>query len=50
LRRHPEVAAAYAQHKQALAQREWQDVNEYANAKTEFITKIEQQAMRERRP
>lgn len=49
LRRHPEVAAAYAEHKQELAEREWQDVNEYAYAKTEFITHIEQQAMLERR-
>lgn len=49
LRSHPEAAQAYAAHKQQLALREWQDVNEYAYAKTEFILKLEKQAVLERR-
>ena len=44
LRSHPEAVAAYGAHKQELAQREWQDVNEYADAKTEFIMSVEKMA------
>lgn len=46
LRQHPETAQAYAALKKELAQREWQDGNEYAEAKTEFIRSIEAQAQR----
>ncbi|MBS1809906.1 MAG: GrpB family protein [Acidobacteria bacterium] len=44
LRSHPETAMGYAAHKKELALREWQDVNDYANAKTEFIQAIDAQA------
>jgi GrpB-like predicted nucleotidyltransferase (UPF0157 family) len=44
LRRNPGVAAKYAALKKKLAEREWGDVNEYADAKTEFIRKIENEA------
>ena len=44
LRCHPEAVQAYAAHKQELAAREWQDVNEYAYAKTEFIEAMKRQA------
>ena len=46
LRQHPGVAAKYALLKKELAGREWADVNEYADAKTEFIRKIENEARR----
>lgn len=41
LRQNPDVAHNYAALKKELAQREWQDGNEYAEAKTEFIRGIE---------
>lgn len=44
LRRNSEVAAEYALMKKELAGREWLDVNEYADAKTEFIREIENRA------
>jgi GrpB-like predicted nucleotidyltransferase (UPF0157 family) len=44
LRENPDVANRYAALKKELAQREWQDGNEYAGAKTEFIRNIEAQA------
>jgi len=44
LRQHPNVAADYAALKQELAQREWDHVNDYADAKTEFIRGIEREA------
>lgn len=44
LRQHSNVAASYASLKRELAEREWKDVNEYAEAKTEFIRKIEDEA------
>jgi GrpB-like predicted nucleotidyltransferase (UPF0157 family) len=46
LRQHAEVAARYAALKQELAARDWVDVNEYADAKTEFVRKIETEARR----
>ena len=46
LRQHPGVAAKYATLKKELAGREWADANEYADAKTEFIRKIENEARR----
>ena len=46
LRQHPGVAAKYASLKKELAGREWADANEYADAKTEFIRKIESEARR----
>lgn len=48
LRTHPLAAAAYADHKKMLAEREWQDINEYAYAKTEFITNLERQITQEK--
>jgi GrpB-like predicted nucleotidyltransferase (UPF0157 family) len=47
LRAHPEIAAQYAALKLALAERDWRDVNEYADAKTEFIRRIEDEAARQ---
>jgi GrpB-like predicted nucleotidyltransferase (UPF0157 family) len=44
LRRNPGVAEQYASLKRGLAEREWEDVNEYADAKTEFIRGIENKA------
>lgn len=46
LRRNGEAAARYAALKQELAARDWTDVNEYADAKTEFVRKIETEARR----
>jgi GrpB-like predicted nucleotidyltransferase (UPF0157 family) len=46
LRQNASVAAKYASLKKELAEREWTDVNEYADAKTEFIRKIESEARR----
>ncbi len=34
----------YAALKKQLAEREWEDVNEYADAKSEFIRSIENKA------
>jgi GrpB-like predicted nucleotidyltransferase (UPF0157 family) len=48
LRRNPEAAAKYASLKKKLAGREWGDVDEYADAKTEFVRGIEERARRER--
>lgn len=44
LRRNPEAAKEYAALKKRLAEREWENVNEYADAKTEFIKSIERKA------
>jgi GrpB-like predicted nucleotidyltransferase (UPF0157 family) len=44
LRQNPGVAEQYASLKKELAGREWEDVNEYADAKTEFIREIEDKA------
>lgn len=44
LRQDSSVAAKYASLKKELAEREWGDVNEYAEAKTEFIREIENEA------
>jgi len=44
LRQNPEAANSYAALKKQLAAREWEDVNEYADAKTTFITDIENKA------
>ena len=44
LRQNPGVAGQYASLKKELAGREWEDVNEYADAKTEFIKEIEDKA------
>lgn len=46
LREHPGVAAEYAALKKELAEREWRDVNDYADAKTPFIRGIESEARR----
>lgn len=46
LRAHPDAVQAYAAHKRELAAREWQDINEYAYAKTEFIEATKRQAAR----
>jgi GrpB-like predicted nucleotidyltransferase (UPF0157 family) len=44
LRSHPEVRDAYNQLKTDLAQKDWASVNDYAQAKTEFIRRVEAQA------
>lgn len=44
LKAHPNIAAEYATLKRNLAEQDWQDVNDYADAKTEFIQSIEAQA------
>jgi len=44
LRQNPEVVNEYAALKKQLAEREWVDVNEYADAKSEFIKRIENKA------
>ncbi len=44
LRQNPEIMNEYAALKKQLAEREWVDVNEYADAKSEFITGIENKA------
>jgi len=41
LRAHQEIAAQYATLKRDLATREWEDMNEYADAKTAFIRNVE---------
>ena len=41
LRQNPDAANEYAALKKQLTEREWADVNEYADAKTEFIKSIE---------
>lgn len=45
LRANPEDAAVYAQLKRALAQQEWDDVNDYADAKTDFVVAIVNRAL-----
>lgn len=44
LRQNPEAAQRYSALKKQLAEREWEDVNEYADAKTEFIRSVENKA------
>jgi GrpB-like predicted nucleotidyltransferase (UPF0157 family) len=44
LRAHPEVRAEYEALKRRLCERDWRDGNEYADAKTEFIRAVENQA------
>jgi GrpB-like predicted nucleotidyltransferase (UPF0157 family) len=44
LRANPAVMNSYAALKKQLAKRDWKDVNEYADAKTEFIRKAEKEA------
>ncbi len=41
LRCHPDIAADYGALKKDLAKREWNDRNEYSDAKTEFIKQVE---------
>jgi GrpB-like predicted nucleotidyltransferase (UPF0157 family) len=45
LRTHPEDAAAYAQHKRDLATREWATMDDYADAKSDFIASITARAL-----
>jgi GrpB-like predicted nucleotidyltransferase (UPF0157 family) len=44
LRADGEARRAYESHKRALAEREWNDSNEYAQAKTDFILKMMEEA------
>lgn len=44
LRRHPDDRALYERTKRALAQRDWDDVNEYADAKSDVIAQILERA------
>jgi GrpB-like predicted nucleotidyltransferase (UPF0157 family) len=41
LRAHSEIAEEYAALKRQLAERDWESVNDYADAKTDFIRRIE---------
>jgi GrpB-like predicted nucleotidyltransferase (UPF0157 family) len=45
LRAHPEDAAAYEAHKHELAARAWDDTQDYADAKTDFVTAIVDRAL-----
>ncbi|MEM1000059.1 MAG: GrpB family protein, partial [Bacteroidota bacterium] len=45
LRTHPQVRQAYEDLKKDLAQREWASGGDYAEAKTEFIRRIEREAL-----
>jgi GrpB-like predicted nucleotidyltransferase (UPF0157 family) len=47
LRQNPQAAGKYAALKKQLAECEWTDVNEYADAKTEFIKDIEIKAKKQ---
>ncbi len=44
LRTHQSVAEEYATLKRQLAKQEWQDMNDYAGAKTDFIQSVEAEA------
>lgn len=44
LRANPSLMQEYAALKRQLAERDWADVNDYADAKTEFIRRAEKQA------
>ena len=44
LRENRAIALGYADLKRDLAQREWNDMNDYADAKSDFIRGVEQQA------
>lgn len=46
LRANPQVAVEYALLKKELALRDWNDSNDFAEAKTQFIKKVEEQARR----
>jgi GrpB-like predicted nucleotidyltransferase (UPF0157 family) len=45
LRANPDASDRYASLKRMLAEREWNDMNDYAAAKTDFIRGIENEAM-----
>ena|ERR1051325_3770736 len=47
LRAKPEVRRDYEALKRRLAEQEWRDVNEYAEAKTDFIRDVENRARRD---
>jgi len=49
LRHNPEVVAKYALLKKELAQHDWKDSNDYVEAKTRFIKKVEQEARQQKR-
>jgi GrpB-like predicted nucleotidyltransferase (UPF0157 family)/GNAT superfamily N-acetyltransferase len=44
MRRHDDVRDAYFKTKKELAEKEWDDMNDYAFAKTDFIKRIEKEA------
>jgi len=44
LRAHHDIAAQYGELKRALAEKEWDDMNDYADAKTAFIRDVEKRA------
>ncbi len=50
LRENPEVATEYGLLKKELAKCQWKDTNDYAEAKTQFIRKTEEQARRKDTP
>ncbi len=47
MRAHDDIRDAYYRMKKELAERQWDDVNDYAYAKTEFIRKTEGDALKE---
>ena len=50
LRAHDDIRDAYYKIKKELAEREWNDTNDYALAKTEFIEKAQKDALQEFHP
>jgi GrpB-like predicted nucleotidyltransferase (UPF0157 family) len=50
LKENPETATEYALLKKKLARHQWKDTNDYAEAKTQFIKGIEEQARERKKP
>jgi len=50
LRENPKIAAEYALLKKKLARHQWKDANDYAEAKTQFIKGVEEQARVRKKP
>lgn len=50
LKENPKTAAEYALLKKKLARRQWKDTNDYAEAKTQFVKGVEEQAWVRKKP
>jgi GrpB-like predicted nucleotidyltransferase (UPF0157 family) len=50
LRENPETADEYAMLKKKLAIRQWKDANDYVDAKTQFIKRVEEQTRARKKP